>query len=400
MRAGGGAGRVRPGRDPGRRRDDPFLWCRAAGTGRCASGSPSVTASIPARVVLTVGGLHGFVLYVAEALAAPAGPRARRGADLRPAAEDPRPRVGAEVVALDMDDEGLDPDALEASSRAKRRPALVPLHDPDLPEPERADALARAPASASPRSPTEHGLPVLEDDPYGLVRFEGEAPPTLHRADGRRARHVHVLVLEDGRARAQNRVLRAPGRPKPRLSRSERVSTYISPPFLTQATIAEFVRARALRAEPASSSARELRERRDAMIVGARADVPRRCVVEPSRGRVLHLARARRGVETPPSSRSAARAGGVAHRAGPGLLPARLRWRQLVRAACVQLRDARANRRGRRASRDAALAVRRSSSATRTRALEEKSAGEADRDAEEDEEEQAGRTSRRRGSRP
>src|SRR2546430_7522299 len=30
----------------------------------------------------------------------------------------------------------------------------------------------------------EHRLPVLEDDPYGLVRFEGEPPPSLYDLEG------------------------------------------------------------------------------------------------------------------------------------------------------------------------------------------------------------------------
>ena len=45
----------------------------------------------PGRVFLTTGGLQGFVFYAAVQLARAAGARARRGADLRPAAEDPRP---------------------------------------------------------------------------------------------------------------------------------------------------------------------------------------------------------------------------------------------------------------------------------------------------------------------
>ena len=30
----------------------------------------------------------------------------------------------------------------------------------------------------------EHGVLVIEDDPYGLLRFEGDALPTLHELDG------------------------------------------------------------------------------------------------------------------------------------------------------------------------------------------------------------------------
>jgi len=65
------------------------------------------------RVVLTVGGLLGFVLYVGEALAR------RPGRVLVEGPTYDRPlkilaRQGAEIVVVRMDDEGLDPDALEA----------------------------------------------------------------------------------------------------------------------------------------------------------------------------------------------------------------------------------------------------------------------------------------------
>src|SRR5574340_537253 len=70
----------------------------------------------PGRVVLTVGGLLGFVLYAEASLARRPG---------RVLVEEPtydRPltilrRDGVEVVPLPMDGEGLDPDALEAELR-------------------------------------------------------------------------------------------------------------------------------------------------------------------------------------------------------------------------------------------------------------------------------------------
>src|SRR5215468_6516956 len=68
------------------------------------------------RVMLTVGGLQGFVFYAAEQLAR------RPGRVLVEAPTYDRPlkilaREGAEIVSLDMDDEGLDPEALERELR-------------------------------------------------------------------------------------------------------------------------------------------------------------------------------------------------------------------------------------------------------------------------------------------
>ena len=72
----------------------------------------------PGRVVLTVGGLQGFVFYAAEQLAR------RPGRVLVEAPSYDRPlkilaREGAEIVALEMDDEGLDPEALKAELRGR-----------------------------------------------------------------------------------------------------------------------------------------------------------------------------------------------------------------------------------------------------------------------------------------
>ena len=71
-----------------------------------------------------------------------------------------------------------------ARDRAREgRSDLVPLHDPDLPEPfgrtigtERRRRLAELAA--------EHDLPILEDDPYGRVRYDGEPPPSIDELEG------------------------------------------------------------------------------------------------------------------------------------------------------------------------------------------------------------------------
>ena len=103
----------------------------------------------PSRVLVTNGSLQGFVFLTQYLLAG--GPR-------RVLVEAPtydRPlkilaALGAEVTAIAMDEEGLDLDALEAAAR-RRAPAGADLHDPDLPESDRPDAVRR-PAPAPGRS--------------------------------------------------------------------------------------------------------------------------------------------------------------------------------------------------------------------------------------------------------
>jgi 2-aminoadipate transaminase len=105
---------------------------------------------------------------------------------------------------------------------------------------------------------------VLEDDPYGLVRYEGEPPPSLHELEG------GELVTY---ASSFSKTI-APGirvgwfvLPAPLAARIEEraVSTYISPPFLTQATVLELHRRGAF--EPNLERIRGLlRARRDALV--------------------------------------------------------------------------------------------------------------------------------------
>src|SRR5918912_2640970 len=72
----------------------------------------------PARVVLTSGSLQGFVFLVQHLLREQPGARVLVE---RPTYDRPLKilrGLGAEIEALPMDDEGLDPDALEQALRA------------------------------------------------------------------------------------------------------------------------------------------------------------------------------------------------------------------------------------------------------------------------------------------
>ncbi len=214
------------------------------------------------RVVLTVGGLQGFVFYAAEQLAR------RPGRVLVEAPTYDRPlkvlaREGAEIVALPMDDEGLDPDALESelTSRADRPSFLYTIPTFQNPSGRSLSAERRARLVEIVR---RFELAVLEDDPYGLVRFEGTAPPS-------------VLELEGGTYVTYTSSFSKTVAPGVRTGyfvlpvgdaagfEERAVSTYISPPFLPQAIVWEFIRRG--RFEPNLERVQgELRARRDAML--------------------------------------------------------------------------------------------------------------------------------------
>jgi 2-aminoadipate transaminase len=215
----------------------------------------------PGRVLLTVGGLQGFAHYAAVQLARRPGRVLVEG----PTYDRPLKLLGwlaAEVVSLPIDDEGLDLAALEAElDRGGEISFLYTI--PTFQNPsgrtlgsERRRRLAELAG--------ERMLDVLEDDPYGLVRFEGEPPPSLHGLEGgdrvtftssfsktvAPGLRVGWFVLPDDLvAPFEDRV----------------VSTTISPPLLPQAAIHELISRGGF--EPNLERVRGLlRQRRDVML--------------------------------------------------------------------------------------------------------------------------------------
>jgi DNA-binding transcriptional MocR family regulator len=217
----------------------------------------------PGRVFLTTGGLQGFAFFCVVQL------QRRPGRVLVEAPTYDRPLKllgwqGVEVVALPIDAEGLDPDALEAEL-AKGGDVSFLYTIPTFQNPsgrtlgaERRRRLVEL-ASA-------YRLDVLEDDPYGRVRYEGDAPPLLHELEGGErvtftssysktvAPGLRVgwwVVPEELRAAFDDRA----------------VSTYISPPLLPQAIVHELHDRDAF--EPNLERIRGLLRARQAAMLGA-----------------------------------------------------------------------------------------------------------------------------------
>ena len=189
----------------------------------------------PGRVLLTNGSLQGFV-FLAERLAG------RRVLVEQPTYDRPLKilrRLGAEVVPVAMDDEGLDPDALERALAVGPAPGFLytipTFQNPSgrtLSEERRRRVVEIARA---------HDLLVVEDDPYGLVRFEGTSPPSLFELEGG-ARVVYSSSFSKTIApglRVGYFVL--PAQVERELEAAA-VSTYITPVLLGQATVYEFLR--------------------------------------------------------------------------------------------------------------------------------------------------------------
>jgi 2-aminoadipate transaminase len=195
----------------------------------------------PGRIVVTNGSLQGFV-FLAELLA-------KGGA--RVLVEAPtydRPlkildALGADVAAVPQTDDGIDLDALSAALRSGPRPSFLYVI-PTFQNPS-GRTLGDEGRRRLVELAVEHDLVVLEDDPYGLVRFEGVAPPTLHELEG-----GERVIYSSSFSK-----IVAPGVrvgylvvPEPLAGRLEALatSTYITPALLSQATVYEFLRRGAL----------------------------------------------------------------------------------------------------------------------------------------------------------
>lgn len=214
------------------------------------------------RVLLTAGGLQGFAFYAEELLAL------RPGRVLVEAPTYDRPLKllrwqGVETVAIEMDDEGLLPDALEAElERGGDVSFLYTIPTFQNPSGRTLGEGRRLRIAELCRA---HGLDVLEDDPYGLVRYEGTAPPALHALEG--GEHV---TFTSSFSKTVAPGLRVGWFVVPEALRSaydERaVSTYISPPLLPQAIVHELFARGGF--EPNLERIRGiLRAQRDAMLV-------------------------------------------------------------------------------------------------------------------------------------
>jgi 2-aminoadipate transaminase len=117
----------------------------------------------------------------------------------------------------------------------------------------------------------ERNLLVLEDDPYGLVRYDGEALPSLFDLSGGQVAYCSSFskTIAPG-VRVGWYVL------PPQLAaeiEALAVSTYISPPYLSQATVLEFLQRDSF--EPNLERVNGLlRERRDAMLEALERELP------------------------------------------------------------------------------------------------------------------------------
>lgn len=165
-------------------------------------GDPSLRAEIAARLtirglrtgaedVLITSGSQQALTLVAAVLVEP-GDRVLMEEPTYLAAIQAFRMAGAEVVPVPCDEDGLDPDA--AAALAERHGARLLYTVPTFHNPtgrtlvlERRRALLEAAARAN--------LMIVEDDPYGELRYRGEPVPAIASLPGAEGRVLAVSTL-------------------------------------------------------------------------------------------------------------------------------------------------------------------------------------------------------------
>jgi 2-aminoadipate transaminase len=245
----------------------------------------------PARVLVTNGSLQG-IAFLADRFA---GQRVLVEA---PTYDRPLKLLaarGVDVTAIAMDDQGLEPDALEAALAAGPQPAFL-YTIPTFQNPS-GRTLSTERRHRLVELAREHDLLVLEDDPYGLVRFEGEPPPSLFELDG--GEHV---IYSSSFSKTIAPGVRVGYFVLPQELDDElealAVSTYITPVLIGQATVFEFLRRGNL--EPNLERVRDLlRARRDAMLEALERELPSATWSRPQGGYFVWLELPREAVDVP-----------------------------------------------------------------------------------------------------
>jgi 2-aminoadipate transaminase len=191
--------------------------------------------------------------------------------------------LGAEILAIPLEPDGIDVDALEVALGEGARPKLAHII-PNFQNPagctlsleKRRKLLALA---------AEHGFTIFEDDPYVELRFEGESLPTMLSMD--ESGSVVYASSFSKTVCPGIRVGYLVGPPDLIAGiRTLATNTYISPNMVAQSIVAEFCHSGAI--ERSIATVKEaLRERRDATAEALERHIPEARFVKPQGGYFL-----------------------------------------------------------------------------------------------------------------
>ena len=192
-------------------------------------------------------------------------------------------QMGAELLAIPLEADGIDVDALEQALAAGARPKLAHVipnfHNPagcTLSLEKRRRLLELA---------DRYDFVVFEDDPYVELRFEGEQLPTMLSLD-ERERVVYASSFSKTVCPGIRVGYLAGPAELIAQTRKLATSTYISPSMVSQSIVAEFCRSGAIDRSIETVKA-ALRERRDVLCAALERDLPDARFVVPQGGYFL-----------------------------------------------------------------------------------------------------------------
>ncbi len=193
-------------------------------------------------------------------------------------------KLGADILAIPLEPDGIDVEALATALEAGARPVLAHIipnfQNPagctlSLEKRRRLLELAR-----------EHSFTIFEDDPYVDLRFGGEGHPTMLELDGGEGNVIYASSFSKTICPGI-RVGYLVG-PKEDIAgiRKEATETYISPNMVAQGIVAEFCHSGAIGRSIETVRA-ALRERRDATCSALERHLPDARFVVPEGGYFL-----------------------------------------------------------------------------------------------------------------
>jgi 2-aminoadipate transaminase len=192
-------------------------------------------------------------------------------------------KLGAELIPIPLEDDGINVDALAKALEDGAKPRLAHVipnfHNPagctlSREKRERLLELAR-----------EHDFMIFEDDPYVELRFEGGDEPTMLSLDDS-DRVVYASSFSKtvcpgirvGYLAGPEKLISA--------IRKEATETYISPSMVSQAIVAEFCTSGAIDGS-IETVKKALRERRDALCSALESELPDASFERPQGGYFL-----------------------------------------------------------------------------------------------------------------
>jgi 2-aminoadipate transaminase len=218
----------------------------------------------PARVIVTNGSLQGFAFTARHFVQS--GSRFFVEAPCYDRSLSILRKLGAEVEQVELADDGLDVDALAGSLRTGDVVYTIPTFQNPSGRTLSLENRRRLLDLAA-----ERGAFIFEDDPYGMLRFEGEPIPRLFELSGGTTiflssfsktvapgiRTGYLILPEDLVSPIEELVL----------------SNYVSPAIFVEAALLEFLTSG--RFEPNLEAVRDgLRLRRDSMLAALEREMP------------------------------------------------------------------------------------------------------------------------------